>query len=298
MERHDATNDRPDWRDPPDLVEAGVYPDSSAGFDHALVVLAVGESCCLAPSPAGYRLLVEPAALEFVREQLACYDRESVGWPPPEASIERPARQADFFTPLLWALAVMAVFWCQRRWPNVLEAAGDLNARAVFDQGEWWRSFTALFLHANVGHLVSNLLSGYFAFVAVLTTIGRGRGWLLLAVAAVAGNLAAAAINYPGPYQSLGASTAIFAGLGLLTGRAVRGLRRPGRTHPWRAVLAPLAAGGTLLAMFGAGGAHTDVGAHLTGFSAGLLLGFAAGLPRRDREIALETAGSQSRNQP
>jgi rhomboid protease GluP len=106
-------------------------------------------------------------------------------------------------------------------------------------------------------------------------TIGRRRGWLLLAVASLAGNLAITALNYPGPYRSLGASTAIFAGLGLLTGRAVRVLRWTHRPRRWRPVFGPLAAGLTLLGLFGAGGLHTDVGAHLAGFAAGLILGFA-----------------------
>jgi ribosomal protein S18 acetylase RimI-like enzyme len=37
----------------------------------------------------------------------------------------------------------------------------------------------------------------------------------------------------------------------------------------------------TLLGLYGAGGTHTDVGAHATGFAAGLVFGFAAALPRR-----------------
>ena len=110
-----------------------------------------------------------------------------------------------------------------------------------------------------------------------------GAGGCCSRLASIAGNLTVAALNYPGPYRSLGASTAIFAGLGLLTGRAIRVLRRPGRPHPWRAMFAPLAAGITLLALFGAGGLQTDVGAHLMGFAAGLVLGFAAGLPSPGR---------------
>ena len=43
-----------------------------------------------------------------------------------------------------------------------------------------------------------------------------------IAIAAVAGNFAIAGLNYPGPYRSIGASTAVFAGLGLLTGRAIQ----------------------------------------------------------------------------
>ena len=104
--------------------------------------------------------------------------------------------------------------------------AGALDTQAVFDRGEWWRLGTALFLHADFGHLISNVLSGMFAFAAVLSTIGRRQGWLLLALASATGNLAIAALNYPGPYLSLGASTAIFAALGLLTGRAMHTVAR------------------------------------------------------------------------
>jgi membrane associated rhomboid family serine protease len=272
----EATNQRV----PEDLAEAGVFPTAGDGFDHGLVVLAMGLPYWLFPSDHGYRLLVEPQTLGAVREQLACFARESVGWPPRPAAEERSPRRLDLFTPLLWALVVLAVFWCQGAWPGTLEEAGILDTQAVFARGEWRRLVTALFLHVNVEHLISNVLSGIFVLASVITTIGRRRGWLLLALAAVAGNLAAAALNFPGPYQSLGASTAIFAGLGLLTGRANRVLRGPIRLHRWRAMVTPLAAGLALLGLFGAGGAHTDVGAHLAGFAAGLVLGFAAGLPR------------------
>ncbi len=280
-----ATNER----DSTDLVEAGVYSTSAEGFEHGLVVLAMGESYYLAPSDNGYRLLVEPAALAAVREQLAYFDRESIGWPPRPAVEERSVRRLELFTPLLWAFLVMAVFWGQGAWPGMWEEAGALDPRAVFDQGEWWRLATALFLHADVGHLVGNVLSGVFVFAAVVSTIGRRRGWLLLALASLAGSLAVAALNYPGPYRSLGASTAVFAGLGLLTGRALRVLQRPGRPHRWRTVLGPLATGLTLLGLYGAGEVHTDVGAHLTGFAAGLVLGFAAALARH-----ADTAGRSS----
>ena len=280
MPSPDLSSDATNGRVPGDLAEAGLYATAAAGFDHGLVVLAMGQPFWLVHSEAGYRLLVEPAVLAAAREQLTSFDRESLGWPPRPTIEARPVRRLELTTPLLWALVVLAVFWGQGVWPGRWEAAGALDAQAVFDGGEWWRLGTALFLHADVGHLVSNLLSGLFVFATVVSTIGRRRGWLLLALASVAGNLTVAALNYPGPYRSLGASTAIFAGLGLLTGRAVRVLRQPGRPHPWRAMFAPLAAGITLLALFGAGGLHTDVGAHLTGFAAGLVLGFAAGLSR------------------
>jgi rhomboid protease GluP len=258
---------------PENLAEAGVYPTLATGFDHGLVVLAMGQAYCLVLSEAGYHLLVEPPVLAAVREQLACYDRESMGWPPRPVAEEGPARSLGLAASLVWALAVLTVFCFQNEWPGTLEDAGSLDTQAVFNQGEWWRLGTALFLHADLGHLVSNLFSGIFVFAVVRSTIGRWRGWLLLAIASVAGNLAIAGLNYPGPYRSIGASTAVFAGLGLLTGRAIQVLRR---THRWRALFVTLAAGVTLLGLYGAGGTHTDVGAHVTGFAAGLALGFVA----------------------
>jgi membrane associated rhomboid family serine protease len=258
---------------PVELAEAGVYSTPTDGFEHGLVVLAMGRPYWLVESDSGYRLLVEPQVLASAREQLECYDRESVGWPPPSAADDSPSRRVERFTPLVWALAVLVVYRFQIDSAGSFEEAGALDSHAVFDRGEWWRPVTALFLHADLGHLLANVISGYFVFSAVLSTIGRGRGWLCLAVAAIAGNCAVAGLNYPGPYRSLGASTAIFAGLGLLTGRAVRVLRTRSGGHPWRAVLVPLAAGVALLGLFGAGGLHTDVVAHANGFGAGLVLG-------------------------
>jgi rhomboid protease GluP len=260
---------------PVDLVEAGFYATTKEGFDHGLVVLTFGYPFWLMPAGDGFRLLVEPHALTAVREQLACFDRESVNWPPRLIVDNSPARKTELLTPLLWCLAELAAFWAQGEWRDLTDA-GVLDSQAIFDRGEWWRPVTALFLHADIGHLFSNALSGMFVFSAVLTAIGRRLGWLLLALASVAGNLAVAALNYPGPYRSLGASTAIFAALGLLTGRAIRVVLRANHPHRWRTLFVPLAAGLTVLALYGAGGQQVDVIAHVTGFAAGIIFGFLA----------------------
>jgi rhomboid protease GluP len=274
-----ATADAPP---PDDLVEAGCYATARAGFDHGLVVLATGNSYWLMPTAeSGHRLLVEPAALAHVRDQLARYDRESAHWPPaPLADASRAP--VDFLGPLLWMIAVVALFRLQLASP-ALTAAGALDAVAVFDRGEIGRAFTSLWLHGNGEHLLSNALAGLFLFSALGSTLGRLRGWLLLVVAAVGANLASAALHYPGDYRSLGASTAIFAALGLLTGRALAVVQRA-RARRWQAMLLPLGSGLTVLALYGAGGAeavrHVDIGAHTLGFAAGLILGFVFGAPR------------------
>ena len=258
---------------PEDLVPAGDYPTRREGFEHGLVILAMGESYWLVPADPGYRLLVDPHVLEPARDQLARFDRESLGWPPAEVTDVPRLHGIELFTPLLWALAVLAVFWAQTHAPGRWEQAGELDPVAIFRRGEWWRLGTALFLHADLEHMISNVLSGIFVFAAVLTTLGRARGWLLLAGAALAGNFAVAVVHRSVAYHSLGASTAIFAGLGLLTGRAIRVAGRQPRR--WLGPFAPLWAGISLLALYGAGGLEVDVLAHLTGFLAGVGLGFA-----------------------
>lgn len=259
-----------------DLVEVGSYVSMDAGFERGIVALAIDAPFWLMPTDGGFRLLVRPENAARVREQIAWFDEESAGWPPRPIAAPVAARPVDLLTPLLWLVVVVVSFWIQGRLPG-WTAFGAMDVRAVFERGELWRAFTALFLHADLGHLVSNTLSGVFVFSAVVTTLGRLRGWLLLAVAAVLGNFAAAAAHAGSEYRSVGASTAVFAALGLLTGRAVRaviGVRHP---HRWRTIFVPLAAGVAVLGLYGAGEQRVDVVAHVTGFAAGLGLGFVAG---------------------
>lgn len=261
---------------PTDLVEAGLYATSRDGADHGLVVLALGRPYWLVPSPEGHRLFVEAEAAARVRAQLARYGRESVDWPP-KPVVETATYGTDLITPLLWSLTVLVIFHLQGTRPEWAEH-GALDAAAVFDRGEWWRVATALFLHGDGAHVISNALSGIFLFTAVLKTMGRAVGWALVAGSAMVANLAVAALAYPEPYRSLGASTAIFAGLGLLTGRMLGVLVRADRRQRGRAMFVALGSGVIVLALYGAGGgaARVDIGAHLAGFGAGLVSGLIA----------------------
>ncbi|MGH7959805.1 MAG: rhomboid family intramembrane serine protease [Opitutaceae bacterium] len=260
-----------------DLVEAGLYGTADEAAEHGLVVLASGHSYWLVEGAGQYRLLIERDAVESVRYHLSAYDRERTGWPPPPIIDPWRPGKTDLFTPLWWAVTVLALFNYSGRWPDWHDR-GALDTQAVFERGEWWRVLTALFLHVDAAHVISNALGGLLVFSAVVSTFGRLRGWSLLLPASVLGNIAVAAVNYPGPYSSVGASTAIFAGVGLLTGRSIRVAWRSVHPHRWRAMFGPFAAGIIVLALHGAGGQRVDVGAHLTGFLAGLAVGFVAGL--------------------
>ena len=263
---------------PDGSVEAGVYATYTEGFEHSLVMLAMGETCWLVSTDRVHHLLVEPAALDAAHRQLASFDRERIGWPPPPFVYDAPRNQHAPLSPLLWVLAVVSVFWAQQERPGLTDA-GLLDARRVLEHGQWWRAWTALWLHADIGHLVSNVISGWMVFSAVVVTFGLRTSWGLIGVAAITGNLATVALHSGDNYRSLGASTAIFAALGLLVGRAVRVISRSEHPHRWRTLLTPLFAGLIVLGLYGAGGVEVDVMAHALGFGAGLLFGFFASQP-------------------
>jgi membrane associated rhomboid family serine protease len=90
----------------------------------------------------------------------------------------------------------------------------------------------------------------------------------------VLGNLLDSAVM-PGDQETIGASTAVFAMLGLVAAYSWR--KGSGGAKRWARSGAPIIAGIALLGITGAGGENTDVFAHLSGFFAGALLGVAHG---------------------
>ena len=276
-----------DPRSPAPLVEAGLYASEWEALQHATVILAMREDCWLEPSVAGWRLLIPPTQFARARRQLDSYDRESLRWPPPEPPPLREEAAMDYTTALFWVLVVTAVFLLQRRLPGVLEQAGCMDEEALFQRLELWRPFTALFLHADFGHLTANALSGFFIFATLRTSFAsRGQAWGLLLVSACVANVLAGLAWLGEGHRSLGASTAVFAALGLLAGRALRHLLATHETASLRRLIVPVASAAALLALFGSGGVDTDLTAHL----AGLLCGGVAGALPRTHTAALPNA--------
>lgn len=85
-------------------------------------------------------------------------------------------------------------------------AAGALYRPAVQD-GQWWRILTATLLHANIGHLIGNLVGLYIFGMGLEHGIARLRFGLVYAASGIAGSLLSLAMS-EGP--SVGASGAIF----------------------------------------------------------------------------------------
>ena len=141
-------------------------------------------------------------------------------------------------------------------------------------EGEWWRTLTALTLHIDLSHLVGNIVFGAFFGLYVGRYFGPGIGWAGIVAGGALGN-ALNVLMQPARHLSIGASTSVFAALGLLV--AYTWQQGFWKNTPWRTRIAPVTAGIGLLAFTGTGsgvdGDNVDILAHLTGFVAGFGVG-------------------------
>jgi rhomboid protease GluP len=135
--------------------------------------------------------------------------------------------------------------------------------------GELYRTVTSLMLHAGYPHLAGNMAGIAVFGTAVCNITGAGVGWLMILLTGILGNLANAVLFRYG-HISIGASTAIFGAVGILSAyQLCRKIKIPGqRMKAWL----PIAGGLALLGFLGSG-EHSDLTAHLFGFIAGIGLG-------------------------
>jgi membrane associated rhomboid family serine protease len=89
---------------------------------------------------------------------------------------------------------------------------GALNGYLVAN-GDWWRLFTSMFLHASVIHLAMNMLFLWWIAAPVEQAIGRARFALVYVVSGLSGAAGALLLTAPGT-TTVGASGALFGILG------------------------------------------------------------------------------------
>jgi len=148
-------------------------------------------------------------------------------------------------------------------------AAGRVDGELIRN-GEWWRTITALTLHSGLAHFAGNIGFGIlFGFLAG-RFLGSGVAWLAIVVSAGAANMLNTLV-LESAHRSIGASTAVFAALGLVAGFVWRA--RIMSQARWAYRLGPIIAGIALLAYTGTGDENTDIGAHVAGFGCGFASG-------------------------
>jgi len=236
---------------------------------------AAGFAYRLAYTENGWVIYVPAERAEAALAELEAYEEDNRNWPPVEApepvvSTTEPASWSP-----IWVAGFLTVFFiCLGPYDgeNELLRAAAMDTEAVRG-GEWWRLFTALTVHADVGHLIGNvctlLLLGHLA----CRQFGSGIAWVLVLASGVAGHLLKTAFFPQGPV-SIGASTTGFGTLGILAayrtvaiGRRLRFARLAARR-----IGLPLAAGFTMLAILGTG-PRSDLASHLLGMFCGVVIG-------------------------
>ena len=271
-------HDETDQREPEEQwVDVGSYGSLDEAHEHALVALAMGEAVRVehGETPGEYDVQAEPAAAPKVSDELAQYDEECRAKPVlpmlPSNWRRHPAGFAHF---LVWSAVLLVVFRLQSEDPSI---AGRYASSSIglISRGEWWRPFTALFLHGDGPHIVGNLASGAVFGMLVSKSLGPWKGWAMILLAGTAGNAITSWVTWPEAFGSLGASTAVFGALGILSGIGIVENFREKIRMPWLRVIAPLLAGFVLLGWLGgaAPGDGVDVFGHVFGFGAGVLAG-------------------------
>lgn len=248
---------------------------------------AVGIASETREDPPWYVLSVETAQSARALEQLALYEHERR--PAPPAPPPPPAHPDAWIGCLAYAavLILIGLSVSNGLWgPNAFDA-GALDAARV-QAGEWWRAWTALTLHLDGQHLAANLLVGLWFGLLAGRQQGPGHAWFLVLNGAAGANLIEALLAAP-MHDAVGASTAVFTALGLLSAYSWSTQAR--WTSRWVSRWAPLVCGVVLLGWLGSGGGddaarsavQVDVTAHALGFAAGIVAGLLVARARAQR---------------
>jgi membrane associated rhomboid family serine protease len=272
-ERHSAAGETSCWRplEPPH----GKALTKSQARNWALVLDSRSIPCCIESDGGGWLLLVPEQQLESARRELQLYEEANRNWPP---ALPAPRHLIENILPTVSVLILLATFHNLNLLGISLPELGIIDfselgaahAEKIRD-GQWWLCITALTLHADLMHLLSNLTIGGFFIILLCRELGSGAAWSLLLASGSFGNLINAWVQSPA-HRSVGASTAVFGAVGILA--AISMVRY--RHHLQRRWFIPVASGLALLAILGTEGKNTDLGAHLFGFCCGVFFGTGA----------------------
>jgi len=250
-----------------------VTGDRQLAEEWELVLLAQGMSPSVRRTADGFALTVPQEEWNRALASLSAYDREN-----PRKITERgePMELESWVAGAAAGLMLLLFYSITVQWLPAWPwyARGAADAERIIDS-ELWRTVTALTLHADIAHVLSNAVAAALFLSAVSSLVGVGVSGALVLLAGAGGNLVNAFLH-GSPHVSVGASTAVFAAVGLLASLGwIR--RRRGRLSRWRAWL-PVAAALALLGMLGSSGQRVDIWAHLSGLLVGAVLGIPIGL--------------------
>ncbi len=236
-------------------------------MDWGLVLASQGiEATIHFNEETGWELEVPENEFERARGVLRQYQAENRQWPWRQRI---PGRSVLFdWGSVAWVVLICLFFWLQTHLATDIRTPGMMDTAAV-SRGEWWRLFTATFLHADIGHLAMNASIGLVLLGLTMGSCGTGVGLLAAYLAGVGGNVVVWLID-PAGHRNLGASGMVMGCVGLLAMQSVPA--RIGNRHALKYALGGVLGGLMLLVLFGLDPA-SDVLAHVGGFASGLALG-------------------------
>jgi len=251
-----------------------VTPERHQADEWAIVLAAGNIPHRLRSRLDGWALIVAARDAEAAREALDAYDRENIADTADVGTdAVAPIRGAAVVGVAVGLLLIgfFAVTGTRAGHSTWFERGSADAGRIV--AGEWWRTVTALTLHADVPHVIGNAGASAVLVGAVSQQLGPGVGLCALLLAGAGGN-ALTAVAHGAHHDSVGASTAMFGAIGILAAtRVMSRRRRPAARKPWMVVAASLA----LLALLGTS-PGSDILAHLFGLLLGGAVGLAAAL--------------------
>ncbi len=155
----------------------------------SLVRASQGIECVIErpDADAGWGLLVADLDHAPALKAIHQYRIENRNWPW-QRKVLQPGILFDWGS-IAWAFLLVFFYWLDAR--IGLRAEGVMDPTAVA-QGQWWRLFTAVWLHADAAHLAANTTIGLVLLGFTMGRYGTGAG-LLTAYLAGAGGMGAPA---------------------------------------------------------------------------------------------------------
>ncbi len=237
--------------------------------DYELLFLAREIPFSRKTDPSQHTLVIPNAFSTKAKREMELFHKENRRWPSNYALGMQKTPHFPFIHEIV-LLCLAAFHWISTR-PNAPHSWIEKGRSSAEDilSGQWTRSVTALTLHGDYTHLLSNLAALWLFVSGVSQYVGSGMAWFLVLLSGALGNILSAWF-FGIDHFSIGASTSVFGAVGILGG--MRAISRFFEGATWKRSILPIAAALALLAMLGAN-PETDVMAHLFGFLAGLVVG-------------------------
>jgi len=240
-------------------------PSRQKAMDWSLVLASQAIPHLIAsPDESGqWSLRIDSADVSRAAKSIRQYEAENRTRPWQQPYLE--GRIVFDWIALVWVAALIVIHTLSE-WHPALKISGMMHGVDV-SNGEWWRLITATQLHADWGHLASNLSIGFVLLGLVLGRWGTAIGMLAALLAGLGGNIGNWLLQ---PDQfSLGASGVVMGCIGLLAVQP----QRIGQTKLaiWTKLLGGTGGAAMLFLLLGLD-PRADVLGHAGGFVTGLLL--------------------------